>query len=206
MKKLFLKILPLLLITVSVVTSCSNEGNEEPTKSQNESSNLTARISSEYGSLEFENKTVTINKIGYSKYVNDSLQYDFDYDEEIDYVIDETENEVIVSNVEDSSEFFKIRNIVVEEDKIVFNVLTSNGELFENIEYYADSETLEEAKFCVSCWMIGPTFTLLNILFDDTPPCQAEINSCLNSGGLPTVTITSGIFSSSCSVTCKPKP
>lgn len=204
MKKFFLKVFPLLFVTLSIATSCSNEINDESTKNKNESSNLFARISSEDGSLEFENKTVTINKTGFSKYVNDSLKYDFEYISEIDYVIDETEDVATVSNIDDNNESFKIKNFRVEEDRIVFDVLTSDNKLFENIKYYADSETLNEAKFCYWCVLVPVVLEALTDLLNESE-CQTAINACLKAGGLPSTTITSGLFGNSCTVVCKPK-
>lgn len=204
MKKFFLKVLPLLFVTLSIATSCSNEANDESTKNQNDSSNLFARISSDNGSLEFENKTVTINKTGFSKYVNDSLKYDFEYIREIDYIIDETEDVATVSNIDDNNEFFKIQNFKVEDDKIVFDVLTSDNQLFEGIKYYADSQTLNEAKFCHWCVLVPIVLEALTDLLNESD-CQTAINACLKAGGLPSTTITSGLFGSSCTVTCRPK-
>lgn len=204
MKKFFLTGLALLIVSGLVFTSCSEEENINTDHNQHLSNQNISRLSSDYGSLEYKNKTVLINKDDFSMFQNDSLKYDFHYEGEMDYNFEQTSEEVKISNIDNNEEFFKIQNVVIEDDRIVFDVLTSDNQLYENINYYADSVTLTEARACAWCWLIGPVVDAAVAIFSESD-CQTAIKACLQAGGLPSTTITNGLFGSSCSVTCKPK-
>ncbi len=205
MKKFFLTGLALLIVSGLVFTSCSEDENINTNEAQQLSELSTSRLTSNYGSFEFENKTILINKDTLRMFHNDSLKYDFHYEGEMDYNLDETPSEVKISNIDNSDEFFKIQNLNVGEDVLTFDVLTSDDKFLKSIKYYPDSATLSQAKACGWCWVIPIVVGAVSEFMSESD-CQTAIKACLQAGGLPNTTITQGVFSNSCAVICKPKP
>jgi hypothetical protein len=212
MKKAF-KLLSIAFITLLTI-SCSSDKNETVTLPENK------------GVLKYKNKTYVFKEDGLtSKYLDDKKEYDFKYENLIKSDAKlvtkkslanrngEDEQVIIVENNQ-TGEFVEFSNInEIGENKISFDVTTSNGLTFTNLEFESDELNLTtvnstQNKYCWQCVVIvvGTLVDAVVQLASDNydSNCNAAIKAC-GSAGVKTITIIDqGWFTpASCTVVCK---
>jgi hypothetical protein len=212
MKKAF-KLLSITFITL-LSFSCSSDKNETTVLPENK------------GVLKYENKTYVFKEDGLtSKYLNGKKEFDFHYENllKTDAKLvakksstnrnGEDEQVIIVENNQ-TGEFVEFSNInEIGENKISFDVTTSNGLTFNNLEFESDELNLTtvnstQNKYCWQCVIIvvGTLVDAVVELASDNydSNCNAAIKAC-GSAGVKTITIIDqGWFTpASCTVVCK---
>ena len=135
-----------------------------------------------------------------SLFKSDISHGELTYTGDLGYEIDEYTNKVRVKNENDTDEYFDIYNVTELSDKLVFDVKTDKGTVLEDVEYVFDGSRLG----CPWCWVIGAVVTLVKVVVDASTEteCQTAIAACVSAGGTPSTTISSGLFTYSCTVTC----
>lgn len=137
-----------------------------------------------------------INSVSYPDVISKSIQQYYKLD-----VIGE--DHIRISNPDDLTEFFELRDITNFQGGKLFDVYSSNGNYLKDIEVQFSSA---QPKCGIKCW-VGPVVFLVDVILDATTDsdCQTAIKECRAAGGLPSTEIEEGFWGDKCKVTCNPK-
>lgn len=147
----------------------------------------------------------------YSYFVNKQLEHKITYNQDISkssvdqFALTTINNNTIrIENPNDTSEYYELRDIKTVDGSKIFDIYTSDGKYFPNVEL---NSTMLQAK-CPFCWIAGGVVAIVEAIVEGTTDsdCQTAVKECREAGGLPSTEIEDGFFSSSCKVTCDPKP
>jgi len=123
----------------------------------------------------------------------------------------ETSGEIKIANKEDENEFISLVKLSSDASTSKYKVTYSvNNKDLINIDEPMIL-TLNQPNVTVSewvWWVVSGAVAIVKYCTDDsnaTDACQSAIDNCTKAGGLPSVKIDKGWFSSSCTVTCGKK-
>lgn len=125
-------------------------------------------------------------------------------------IVDDGENsgEIKIVNTNDENEFIMLKKISSDASTTKYKVsYSANKKDLINIEEPMIL-SLNQSNVTVSewvWWVVSGAVAIVKYCTDDsnlTDACTTAINACTKAGGLPSVKIDKGWFSSSCSVTC----
>jgi len=210
MKKILKKFPFAIFILAITLNSCESESVNELTN-QNDFDQNSFNITAKY-----ENIIVGqdyINNNTYSYFVNNKLYSKTIYTNNnsnslpSNYVLSSiNDNTIRISNTEDLTEYYELRNIVETNGLKTFDIHTSNGQILYDIELNSSSSSMTQAR-SPWVWLGAAVVAAVEAIMDGTTDsdCQTAIKECREAGGLPSTTIEDGFFGSSCSVTCAEK-
>jgi hypothetical protein len=208
-----LKNLTCLLLIAIVIVSCNE--NDEALEFQNELQHELSRFNKAVAT--YQDKTLVLKNENdlIMKFIGNELDYQFTYSGNTNAKLSDdfgkNDSEEITIENSETDEFITISNITLIDDNTArFDALTSSGVILssivinhENILYITNNNTSRACPPCVFGVVVLIAEVVIELADDDLDSnCNAAINACADNGGVPSVQLDEGWFSSSCTVTC----
>jgi hypothetical protein len=202
---------PILILGILFLQSCENEN-------YNEINEVNTFDETSFNIIAFyDNIIVGQDDLGVNNYfVNRKLDQTFTYSQNLlrssnqGFTLNTiNSNTVRIENPQNNAEYYELRHVNTINDTKNFDIYTSDGQLFPNVQLIINQELgsgSSQAR-CPWCWIGPAVVTIVEVIVESTneSDCQTAIRECREAGGLPSTEIEEGFFSDSCKVTCNPK-
>lgn len=211
MMKNTLKLISGIFLLSITLYSCSSETEEK----SSEINALEMELALENkGVLQVEGNTYIFKNSGETvKFVNESMEFDFQFANEINFRTEVVESkhqgEVLVITNSETNEFVKLSNLVdLKNGSIEFDAELSNGQTFSSLTFKAGKGISSEAGKWHDELASSSTTVVLGAVIEMSnnhlsSECKAEIEACAAAGGRSTVILDKGKGWFSTSETCK---